>query len=100
MRAHCKPPGWPSGVAVCKRPLMNAWIKNVYRLVLGLFVVAAFGAFFYEYRYVWPVERCERRAAWWDARDRQCLTPMPIWRITGRLPTPSRAGPAPAAPRA
>lgn len=72
---------------------MNPWITNVHRLLLGLFAVAALGTFYYEYRYVWPVKRCDGRGAWWDPRDRQCLTPMPIWRITGRLPTTVKAVP-------
>ena len=29
----------------------------------------------YEWWYVWPVQKCDRAGAWWDAQDRQCLTP-------------------------
>jgi hypothetical protein len=57
-------------------------------LFLGLFLLLASAAWAYQAYAIWPVERCEKRGAWWDAQDRQCLTPMPIWRITGRLTAP------------
>lgn len=69
---------------------MNGWITNTKFILLALFLVASLATVGYEWRYVWPARRCEARAAWWDAKDRQCLVPMPIWRITNRRP-PGRA---------
>jgi len=63
---------------------MTRWITSAKLLALGLFLVASLATFAYEYFYVWPAQKCEARAAWWDPDDRQCLTPIPIWRITGR----------------
>jgi hypothetical protein len=65
---------------------MNAWILNAKLVCLALFLVASLAIVGYEWRYVWPVRACEQRGAWWDPRDRQCLTPMPIWRLTNRPP--------------
>jgi len=73
---------------------MNSWIANLKYIVLGLFLVASLAATGYEWWYVWPVKRCDNAGAWWDPRDRECLTPIPIWRVTGRLPG---EGPAKAA---
>ena len=72
---------------------MDRWITSAKLIVLAGFLVVSLGTAWYEWAYVWPVKRCDARGAWWDFRDRQCLTPMPIWRITGR-------GLAPAAPGA
>jgi hypothetical protein len=47
--------------------------------------------------YVWPAQRCEQAGAWWDARDHECLTPIPVARFTGR--DFSAYKPAPALPR-
>lgn len=63
---------------------MNHWITNAKLIVTGLAVIAVLATIGYEWRYVWPVQKCEQHGAWWDPRDRQCLTPMPIWRITQR----------------
>ena len=67
---------------------MNRWITNVKLIVLAAFFVASAGAAWYDWVYIWPVKRCDARGAWWDVRDRQCLTPLPIWRITGRRLVP------------
>ncbi len=72
---------------------MERWITSAKLIVLAGFVVVSAGTAWYEWAYVWPVKRCDARGAWWDFRDRQCLTPMPIWRITGRGLVP--AAPAP-----
>jgi hypothetical protein len=66
---------------------MSRWFTSAKLFVLCLFLASCLAALVYEWRYVWPVQACDQRGAWWDGRDRQCLTPMPIWRITGRLPT-------------
>lgn len=73
---------------------MSRLIANAKLLVLSLFFVASAGAVWYDWAYIWPVKRCDERGAWWDAQDRECLTPMPIWRITGRrlTPPPGAAG--------
>ncbi|MBA3810064.1 MAG: hypothetical protein H0X27_00150 [Caulobacteraceae bacterium] len=63
---------------------MNSWITNAKLLALGLFLAAALGMLGYDMIYVWPAQRCERGGDWWDPRDGQCLTPIPIWRITAR----------------
>lgn len=53
-------------------------------LIIFLFISAGLVA--YEYLYVIPAKKCEAASLWWDQRDRECLTPMPIWKITGRMP--------------
>ncbi len=72
---------------------MARWITSAKLIVLAGFLFVSAGTAWYEWAYVWPVKRCDARGAWWDFRDRQCLTPMPIWRITGRGVVP--AAPAP-----
>jgi hypothetical protein len=76
---------------------MTAWITLAKLVVLCLFIITAAGMTAYDIVYVWPAKRCERVGAWWDPRDRQCLTPIPIWLLTHRGPL---AGPSlsPAAP--
>jgi hypothetical protein len=69
---------------------MNRWIANAKVAMLAMFLVLSVAAFGYEWWYVWPVQKCDQRGGWWDPKDRQCLDPMPIWRITGRLPTPGK----------
>jgi hypothetical protein len=79
---------------------MNRWITATRNALLTLFVIASLGAAAYEWWYVWPVRRCDQAGAWWDPRDHQCLDPIPIWRVTGRLPQPPAAkAPAPASPK-
>ena len=63
---------------------MTRWITSAKLLVLGLFLCASLATIAYEWVYVWPARKCEARGAWWDPDDRQCVVPMPIWRITGR----------------
>jgi hypothetical protein len=70
---------------------MDRWITNAKLIVLAGFIVASAATAYYEWAYVWPVKHCDARGAWWDVRDRQCLTPMPIWRITGRGLAPAAA---------
>ena len=78
---------------------MNDWIARTKYIVFGLFLAASGTATAYQWWYVWPVQKCDQAGAWWDARDHQCLDPMPIWRITGRLPRPASAAAAPKAPK-
>jgi len=63
---------------------MERWITHGKLIALAAFFVASAITIFYQAYYVWPVQRCEGRGAWWDTKDRQCLDPIPIWRITGR----------------
>jgi hypothetical protein len=63
---------------------MTRWFTSAKLFVLGAFLLASLATVGYEIYYVWPAKRCDERGAWWDPQDRQCLTPMPIWRITGR----------------
>ena len=65
---------------------MNQWIASTKYIIFTLFLVASAAATAYEWWYVWPVRKCDEAGAWWDPRDRQCLAPIPIWRVTGRLP--------------
>jgi hypothetical protein len=52
--------------------------------VLALFLIVTAGVVGYQMLYVWPQQKCDREGLWWDPRDRQCLTPIPIERFTGR----------------
>jgi hypothetical protein len=63
---------------------MTRWITSAKLFVLGAFLISALATTGYEIYYIWPVKRCDARGAWWDSQDHACLTPMPIWRITGR----------------
>ncbi len=63
---------------------MTRWMNTAKLFVLGGFLVVAGITTGYEILYVWPVKKCDERGAWWDARDRECLDPIPIWRMTGR----------------
>jgi hypothetical protein len=79
---------------------MQRWISNTKYVLMGLFVVASLGATAYQWWFIWPVRKCDQAGAWWDPRDHQCLTPMPIWRITGHAahtPAATAQAPAPAA---
>ena len=77
---------------------MNQWITNAKVVALAVFVIASLATIGYEWRYVWPVRRCEARGSWWDPKDRQCLIPLPIWRITNRG-GPAATPPPPAPPK-
>ncbi len=63
---------------------MTRWMNTAKLFVLGGFLIVAGITTGYEVLYVWPVKKCDERGAWWDARDRECLDPIPIWRMTGR----------------
>lgn len=62
---------------------MTRWFTSAKLFVLGAFLLASLATIAYQVYYIWPEKRCDERGAWWDDLDRQCLTPMPIWRITG-----------------
>ena len=63
---------------------MTRWITSAKLFALGAFLFASLVTVAYEVYFVWPEKRCDEHGAWWDPQDRQCFTPMPIWRITGR----------------
>ncbi len=65
---------------------MNTAISKMKYALLGLFAVASLTAVGYEWWFVWPAEKCEEKQAWWDPKDHQCLTPLPIWNWTKRKP--------------
>lgn len=85
-------------------------INRTTMLFAGIFLVACLVTFVYDAFFVWPEQKCDERGAWWDGKDRQCLTPLPIWRLTGhelkpaantnapaiQVPTPKAASEAPA----
>jgi hypothetical protein len=53
-------------------------------VVLFLFAAAVAGVIGYQLLYVWPQQRCDKANLWWDPKDRQCLTPIPIRRLTSQ----------------
>ncbi len=73
---------------------MNRWIIGAKLVALTIFVLSSLALTLYDIYYVVPASRCERGGAWWDPKDRQCLTPLPIWRITGRGLETGPAAPA------
>jgi hypothetical protein len=75
---------WHGALALYKTHRMSRWFTSAKLIVIGAFLFASLAAVGYEMYFVWPAKRCDERGAWWDDRDHQCLTPMPIWRITGR----------------
>lgn len=93
---------------------MFRMINRTTMLFGGVFLIACLVALVYHVFFVWPQQECDQRGAWWDGKDRQCLTPLPIWRLTGRelkpaadanapaltVPTPKAASPAAASPAA
>jgi hypothetical protein len=58
--------------------------SRVQLVYVGLAFAACIGLFVYQATSVWPVERCESHGGWWSAKYRECATPMPISRFTGR----------------
>jgi hypothetical protein len=63
---------------------MDRWITGAKLFMLAMFLITSLGVAAYDIFYVWPATRCGESGAWWDPKDRQCLTPIPIWRFTGR----------------
>jgi hypothetical protein len=59
-------------------------------MVLAALIVACVWMFTFKGFEVSPAAQCEQGGKWWDAKDRQCLTPMPIERMTGRTTAPKR----------
>ena len=63
---------------------MQRWFTIAKVSALILFLAMSGAVVGYQMLVVWPPQRCERGGAWWDPRDRQCLTPIPIERFTQR----------------
>ena len=61
-------------------------LTRVQLAYVGLFLAACVGVFIYQANYVWPAQHCEQHGNWWSAKYHECATPIPIWRITGRIP--------------
>ena len=53
-------------------------------IVFALFLGVTVCVVGYQMLYVWPQQKCDREGLWWDPKDRQCLTPIPVERFTGR----------------
>jgi len=70
---------------------MYRLIGRVQIAYLGLFVLVCAGVFAYESMFIWPMQSCESNGGWWSAKYRECATPIPVWRITGRRPGQPRA---------
>jgi hypothetical protein len=68
---------------------MFRMINRTTMAFMGVFLIACLVALVYHLFFVWPEQDCAQRGAWWDGKDRQCLTPLPIWRLTGRTPVPA-----------
>ena len=80
---------------------MERWFTTAKLVVLALFVAVTGGVVGYQVLYVWPAEKCDRAGLWWDPRDRQCLTPVPIEKFTRGALAAYRITPAsPPAPTA
>ncbi|MGA0602680.1 hypothetical protein ACO2Q3_18375 [Caulobacter sp. KR2-114] len=75
---------------------MFRMINRTTMLFGGVFLIACLVALVYHVFFVWPQQECDQRGAWWDSKDRQCLTPLPIWRLTGRELKPAAQAQPPA----
>src|SRR3569623_280866 len=53
-------------------------------IFFGVFLIGCAGLAVWDLFFVWPRQQCEADGARWDDKDNQCLTPMPLWQITGR----------------
>ena len=78
---------------------MPTTIDRLKLVFILIFAVACAITWTYHFMYVWPRHQCEDKGNWWDAKDRVCATPMPIWTLTGRGgpgPQAQAAAPSPA----
>ena len=71
---------------------MFRFINRTTLIFFGLFLIASVGLAVWDLMFVWPRQACEADGAWWDELNNQCLTPIPIWRITGRTLNAPRGG--------
>jgi hypothetical protein len=77
---------------------MKRWFTAAHVAMLALFLIVSGGLVVYQMLYVWPAQQCDREGLWWDQQDRQCLTPIPIERFTGRSFQAYKVAPAAPAP--
>lgn len=77
---------------------MKRWFTTAHVAILSLFLIVSAAMIGYQILYVWPAQRCDREGLWWDERDRQCLSPIPIERLTGRGIQDYKVAPAAPAP--
>ncbi|MGH7022628.1 MAG: hypothetical protein ACREEB_03445 [Caulobacteraceae bacterium] len=61
---------------------MERWYTTAKLAVLALFLAVTAWEIGYQVLYVWPAQKCDREGLWWDPKDRQCLTPIPIEKFT------------------
>jgi hypothetical protein len=65
---------------------MNPVIDRARVALLCLFLLATAGTIAYQAWEIWPMQKCERAGSWWSTKYHECDAPIPIWRLTGRLP--------------
>jgi hypothetical protein len=70
----------------CENGPMFRLLGRVQLFYVGLFLAACVAVLAYEAYYVWPMQACEKEGRWWSIKYRECATPIPIWRLTGRIP--------------
>ncbi len=87
-------------IKACEKRPMFRMINRTTLAFMGVFLIACVAALVYHVFFVWPRQDCDQRGAWWDSKDRQCATPMEIWRITGRTVARGPANPGAPAPSA
>lgn len=63
---------------------MNPTIDRLKIFFLVVFAIGAAAIWGYQIFYVWPAQKCDERAGWWDFKGRICATPIYIPSITGR----------------
>lgn len=63
---------------------MNPTIDRLKIVFLVLFAIGTLAIWGYQIFYVWPAQKCDDRAGWWDFKGRTCATPIYIPSITGR----------------
>ena len=63
---------------------MNPTINRLKIAFLILFAIGTVGIWSYQIFFVWPAQKCDERAGWWDRKARICAAPIYIPDITGR----------------
>lgn len=63
---------------------MNPVIDRLKIVFLVLFAIGTVAIWGYQIFYVWPAQKCDDRAGWWDVKGRTCATPIYVPSITGR----------------
>jgi hypothetical protein len=68
-------------------------LSRIQIVYVAIALAACGGLLYYQATYIWPAQRCESQGRWWSDQYRECATPLPIWRFTGRMPGQPRAAP-------